>query len=436
MTKKSGSVYVCQNCGYQSSKWLGQCPECGTWNTFVETATPQTPKGFGGNIQLKTSAAIPVSLKKVASQKLSRIATAYRELDRVLGGGLVPGSLTLLAGDPGIGKSSLLTTVVASLKGLYVLGEESAAQVKLRVERMGLPDDFDVLAETNAETIAATIAKQSVVAVDSIQTCWTEKLSGVAGSVGQIRESAQILLQAAKASNVPVILVGHVTKEGSVAGPKILEHLVDTVLQFEGEALHEYRLLRAVKNRFGPTDEVGVFAMQDKGLVEVKNPSDLFLGDSRAMQAPGSVVMAAMQGQRPVLVEIQALVNPTQIAIPRRIGTGVDIRRLQIICAILERHGGVKLGDKDVFVNVAGGLNLKEPAADLAITLAITSSYKNKALPDKSVAIGEVGLLGEIRKVSFLDKRIKEAKGQGYNSVLSAPEFKHIREAVKMLGEK
>jgi len=434
MPKKSSSSFVCQNCGYQSSKWLGQCPECSQWNSFVETAIAVTPKGFGGGKRIEAAAAHPISLKKIASQKLSRIATAYGELDRVLGGGLVPGSLTLLAGEPGIGKSSLLTTVVAKLKGLYVLGEESPAQVKLRVERMGLPDDFDVLAETNAETIAATIQNQSVVAVDSIQTTWTSKLMGVAGSVGQIRESAQILLQAAKLTNVPVILVGHVTKEGAVAGPKVLEHLVDTVLQFEGEAIHEYRLLRAVKNRFGPTDEVGVFAMQDVGLVEVKNPSDLFLQDQGNTRPSGSVVMATMQGQRPVLVEIQALVNPTQLAIPRRIGTGVDAKRLQIICAILERHGGLKLGDKDVFVNVAGGLNLKEPAADLAICMAIASSYKNKALLDKTVAIGEVGLLGEIRKVSFLDKRVKEAKTQGFMSVMTGDKFQYIREAVRILG--
>lgn len=434
MAKKSSSTFVCQNCSYQSSKWLGQCPECNSWNTFVETVVASTPKGFGGGKQVEAQAASPISLKQIASQKLSRISTPYRELDRVLGSGLVPGSLTLLAGEPGIGKSSLLTTVVAKLKGLYVLGEESPQQVKLRVERMELPDDFEVLAETNAETIAATIQNQPVVAVDSIQTAWTSKLMGVAGSVGQIRESAQILLQAAKATNVPVILVGHVTKEGAVAGPKVLEHLVDTVLQFEGEAIHEYRLLRAVKNRFGPTDEVGVFAMQDVGLVEVKNPSDLFLQAPGQVRPPGSVVMATMQGMRPVLVEIQALVNPTQLAIPRRIGTGVDLKRLQIICAILERHAGLKLGDKDVFVNVAGGLNLKEPAADLAICMAIASSCKNKPLPEKTVAVGEVGLLGEIRKVSFLDKRVKEANSQGYGSVMTAQSYHYIREAVKSVS--
>jgi len=432
MPKKVTSVYICQNCSYQSSKWLGQCPDCGAWNSFVETAAA-VPKGFGGGKQISASVANPISLKKIASQKLTRIITPYTELDRVLGGGLVPGSLTLLAGEPGIGKSSLLTKVVADLKGLYVLGEESPAQVKLRVERMGLSDDFEVLAETNAETIASTIQNQSVVVVDSIQTMWTSKLMGVAGSVGQIRESSQILLQAAKSTNVPIILVGHVTKEGSVAGPKILEHLVDTVLQFEGEAIHEYRLLRAVKNRFGPTDEVGVFAMQDLGLIEVKNPSDLFLGEQESKLRPGSVVMATMQGLRPVLVEIQALVNPTQLAIPRRIGTGIDIKRLQIICAILERHGGLKLGDRDVFINVAGGLNLKEPAADLAIALAISSSYKNKPLEEKTVAIGELGLLGEIRKVSFLDKRIKEAKSQGYGNIILAPKIKYVNQVVKLL---
>lgn len=434
MPKKS-SVYICQNCGFQSFKWLGQCSQCKQWNSLVETAIAVTPRGFGGSKQVSAKAAVPVKLSQFTSQKLSRKSSGFSELDRVLGGGIVPGSVILIAGSPGIGKSSLLTSVISNLKGLYVLGEESPAQVKLRVERMGLNSDFEVLSETNAETIAATISNQSLVVVDSIQTIWTSKLTGVAGSVGQIRESAQILLQAAKATGVPLILVGHITKEGSVAGPKILEHLVDTVLQFEGDTKHEFRLLRSVKNRFGPTDEVGVFSMQDKGLVEVKNPSDLFLHE-RVENVAGSCIVATIQGARPVLVEIQALVNLSQLAMPHRVATGIDQKRLQIICAILTRHAGLSLGDKDVFVNVAGGLNLKEPAADLAICLAIASSYKHQPIDQKTVAIGEVGLLGEVRKVSFMDKRLKETKAQGYNNILSSSQIKYIKQAVGAIGKK
>jgi DNA repair protein RadA/Sms len=433
---KSSSVFICNSCGFESSKWLGQCPSCKEWNSFVETIKAKTPSGFSGRRNGKErNAAVNVEkLSSYSSTKISRTLTGFRELDRVLGGGIVPGSLILVAGPPGIGKSSLLTAVVSKLKGLYVLGEESPEQVRLRVERLGFSTDFEVLPETNVETISETINKQPVVIVDSIQTIWTERLTGVAGSIGQVRESAGILLQAAKATGVPVIMVGHVTKEGTIAGPKVLEHLVDTVLQFEGDGKHEFRLLRAEKNRFGPTDEVGVFAMQDKGLVEVSNPSELFLQTDRALINPaGSVVVCSMAGVRPVLIEIQALVNPTSLAIPRRVGTGIDQRRLQILTAVLEKHANLKLGDKDVFVNVAGGLSLKEPASDVGICLAIASSYKNKPIDTKSVCIGEVGLLGEIRQVSFLDKRIKEAKAQGFSKIYSSKTFSLIREAISSL---
>lgn len=427
---KIKTVYVCDNCGYESSKWQGQCSNCKTWNSLVETVKASNPAGFSGRgVSGGNYKANSFSLSKLKAKKIERISSSFAELDRVLGGGIVPGSVILVAGAPGIGKSSLLTSVVAKLKGLYVLGEESPEQVKLRVDRLELPDDFEVLAETNVEVIVSAIEKQSVVVIDSIQTMWTERLTGVAGSPGQIRESAQILLQKAKESGVPLIMVGHVTKEGSIAGPKILEHLVDTVLSFEGESQHEYRLLRAEKNRFGSTDEVGVFAMRDKGLVEISNPSEIFLQNTEK-KAIGSVVTCSLAGTRPVLVEIQALVNMTNLAIPRRIGMGIDEKKLQIICAILERHGGLTLGNRDVFVNVAGGLKIKEPAVDLAVCLAIASSYKNKAIETKTVIIGEVGLLGEIRKVSFLDKRAKEAKVQGYNKVISASEYKTIRQVL------
>lgn len=428
---KIKTVYICDSCGYEASKWQGQCPECKSWNSLVEGLKSSKVAGFGNRKEVNYNVR-PMNLTTFVSKKVERVKSGFDEFDRVLGGGIVPGSVVLVAGAPGIGKSSLLTNVVAKLKGLYVLGEESAEQVKMRVERLGLSADFEVLSETCVEVIESVIKDQSLVVVDSIQTMWTEKLSGMAGSVGQIRESAQIILQKAKETGVPVIIVGHVTKEGAIAGPKILEHLVDTVLSFEGDGKHEYRLLRAEKNRFGPTDEVGVFAMTDKGLTEVKNPSELFLQNENS-QAPGSVVTCCLAGVRPVLVEIQALVNSTNLAIPRRIGTGVDQKRLQIICAILEKHGGLKLGDKDIFVNVAGGMNLREPAADLGIALAIASSYKNITVNKKIVAIGELGLLGEIRKVSFLDKRIKEVKSQGFEKVVSADTHKRIRELIKMI---
>jgi len=429
---KIKTVYVCDNCGYEASKWQGQCPECKSWNSLVESLKSAKVSGFKNKNRGASYSSRVENLSRFKSQKVERIASGFDEFDRVLGGGIVPGSVVLVAGSPGVGKSSLLTNVVSNLKGLYVLGEESADQVKLRVDRLGLSADFEVLSETCVDVVESVISKQSLVVVDSIQTMWTEKLTGMAGSVGQIRESASILLQKAKETGVPMMIVGHVTKEGTIAGPKILEHLVDTVLYFEGDGKHEFRLLRAEKNRFGPTDEVGVFAMLDKGLCEVKNPSELFL-QSEGMSAPGSVVTCFLAGLRPVLVEVQALVNSTNLAIPRRIGTGVDQKRLLIICAILEKHGGLKLGDKDIFVNVAGGLKLREPASDLAIALAIASSYKNKAINKKLVAIGELGLLGEIRKVSFLDKRVKEAKSQGFEKVVSAKEFGYIKKGINQV---
>lgn len=375
---KSSTVYNCEKCGYESSKWVGQCPSCGQWNSMVEGVKASQPAGFGRKKGRRVAQVKIEKLSKYKSGKIKRVKSGYEELDRVLGGGIVAGSVTLVAGPPGIGKSSLLTTVVAKLKGLYVLGEESPAQVKMRVERLGLATDFEVLPETNVEVVVAGMNKQSLVVIDSIQTMWTERLTGVAGSVGQIRESAQIILQKAKEIGVPVMIVGHVTKEGVIAGPKVLEHLVDTVLSFEGDGKHDFRLLTVKKNRFGPTDEVGVFAMQEKGLVEVSNPSALFLQEYGGVRPAGSVVTINVAGVRPILVEIQALVNPSNLGIPRRVGTGIDQRRLQVMCAVLSRHAGVKLADKDVFVNVAGGLAIKEPGVDLAVCLAIASSAKNK----------------------------------------------------------
>ena len=414
------TVFICQNCNFESFKWLGQCPNCKAWNSLVESEIESAPAGFRGKALVRDRKPPQlIKLSTVSALKYKRLDTTFKELNRVLGGGLVPGSVTLLAGAPGIGKSTLLTSVVAKLKGLYIIGEESPQQVKLRVDRLGLKIDFPVLPETEAELIAAAFKTQPLVVIDSIQTVWTSRLTGVAGSIGQVRESAQILLQSAKKQGVPIILVGHITKEGAVAGPKVLEHLVDTVLQFEGDTKHEYRLLRAVKNRFGPTDEVGVFALSDAGITEIANPSELFL-TSRQECIPGSIIVCTMQGARPVLVEVQALVNPSDLSIPRRIASGIDQRRLQVLSA------------KDIFVNVAGGLRITEPAADLGICLAIASSYLNRPTKTQVVAIGEVGLLGEIRAVSFLKKRQKEAIVQGFKQIVTSSEALRIKTAIQL----
>jgi DNA repair protein RadA/Sms len=438
------TVYVCQNCGQEYPKWSGQCAGCGKWNSLVETVVSAKRKTQGA--KLKTDYFVkPVKLSQVESKKLDREKTGIGELDRVLGGGMVPGSVVLVAGSPGMGKSTLLTQLALEFTGsqkktgnpgssvIYVCGEESPTQVKLRTERLLAgkkpTTDLLLLPETNTESIISSLEHQKpdLVIVDSIQTLWTERLTGVAGSVGQVRESANLLTQYAKANQVPLFLVGHVTKEGSIAGPKVLEHVVDVVLYLEGDGKHEFRLVRTVKNRFGSTDEVGVFTMGDQGMAEVTNPSEIFLPETTREKNPGSVVTVSLQGVRPVLVEIQALVTLTSINIPRRVGTGVDQRRLQVLCAILQKHTGLRLSDRDVYVNVAGGLTLREPAADLAICLAVASSYKDKPVKQGTVAIGEVGLLGEIRRVSFLDKRFKEAKSQGFSQIVTYQTASHIR---------
>jgi DNA repair protein RadA/Sms len=460
---KSSTQFICQNCGIAHPKWSGQCNGCGEWNTLVETVVAsKAKKGFGA----KTAIAAPVRLSEVTGKGFARTTTDIGELDRVLGGGIVPGSVILLAGEPGIGKSTLLTQLALNMsnkdapslrKGtsfnaevLYVCGEESPEQIRMRIDRLSNKDapslrkgtsfsgaglsflpqmDVDVV----TETISGIPQKPAVAIVDSIQTMSTTDLTGMAGSVGQIRECAYRLQNLAKSLNIPVILVGHVTKEGAIAGPKILEHLVDTVLYLEGDKKHTFRILRAQKNRFGSVDEVGVFLMADKGLLEVNNPSDLFL-EERQSNVPGSAVVATMEGTRPVLVEVQGLVVPSQLAIPRRLGTGIDQKRLQLLVAVLTKRAGLPLGNSDVYVNVAGGLKLTEPAADLATCLALASSYKNRPLPPRAVAIGEVGLLGEVRKVSFLEKRTKEAKKLGFTKVISPLQVKTLREAIKVLG--
>lgn len=434
------SRYVCQQCGYESTGWLGKCPECGTWNSLVETVVSTSSKSQSSNHKQTSNAKSQIlKLSDIKQADTKRISTKISELDRVLGGGLVPGQVVLIAGEPGIGKSTLLTQISATLGNvLYVCGEESASQVKVRADRLGIKkNNISLLEETDVDSVIDTISTlqgqtlQAVI-VDSIQTMTTGDLSGMAGSVGQVRECAFRLLRAGKERNIPLFLVGHVTKEGTVAGPAVLAHIVDTVLWFEGDKTLTTRILRAVKNRFGPTDEVGVFEMQDTGLMPVADIEKAFL-EKGIKNVSGSVATSVMQGTRPILVEIQALVVPTKLMIPRRVAQGIDSRRLELLLAVLTRRCGLPLYEYDVFVNVAGGLKVTEPASDLAIVLAVASSYYDKAISGKVIAIGEVGLLGETREVVAQEKRIKEAKRMGFTQAISSNGFKFVSQAIKEL---
>lgn len=415
MGKKS--KYVCQVCGYDSPKWLGRCPNCDSWNTLVEEVISSTRLDRVG---VKVSEPIPIT--GVATESEPRISTNIGEFDRVLGGGIVKGSLTLISGDPGIGKSTLILQgshrfAKKGMKVLYISGEESIQQTKLRARRIGAVDcdDLMVLSETNVELIWESINKfrPNVVVVDSIQTTYSTDLAGAPGSVGQVRECGSYFLRIAKTEGITIFLVGHVTKQGVVAGPRTLEHLVDTVLYLEGDLHHQYRVLRTTKNRFGSTNEIGLFEMSAQGLVEVENPSQVFL-EERSFQAPGSAVVATMEGTRPLLVEVQALVSPTAYGIPQRVATGTDYKRLSMLLAVLERRVGLKTGNQDIFVNVAGGIRIDEPAVDLGEVCAIASSLKDRPIDSKTVLIGEVGLSGEVRAVSHLQKRLVEAQKLGF----------------------
>jgi DNA repair protein RadA/Sms len=379
----------------------------------------------------------PQKLSEVKHIEKNRLKSGFAEFDRVMGGGIVPGSVTLLAGDPGIGKSTLLLHVIAKSGGLYVSGEESAEQIKLRAKRLGVEGtNISILSETSVESIAAaleTSGDKSLVIIDSIQTLSSADLDGMAGSVGQIRHCAEVLVQVAKSKGIPMIIIGHVTKEGTIAGPKVLEHMVDTVLYLEGERFANARILRTYKNRFGAIEEVGIFEMDDKGLKEISNPSALFLQD-RVKNVSGSVVTVIMEGTRPMLIEIQALAVPSQLAMPRRIANGIDYNRLQLLVAILQKRLNVPLGSFDVFVNVSGGMKIEEPAADLAVALAILSSFKNKPLDPKTAVFGEVGLLGEVRSIGSDERRTKEAKRLGFTTVMSPQTVRNLRQAESVLG--
>jgi DNA repair protein RadA/Sms len=424
---------VCQQCGYSQSQWAGRCPNCNEWNTMVET----TESKRAGEYKSISRGKI-YKLSEVKAEEKGRISTGDGELDNVMGGGLVAGMVVLVAGEPGIGKSTLLTQValnMADRKVLYVCGEESASQVALRVRRLKGHGEMMLFESTDADEIVAKIEeeKPGLVIVDSIQTLQTADLTGTSGSVGQVRECAQRLSNCAKSLGIPTFLVGHVTKEGNIAGPRVLEHVVDTVLWFEGERSQSLRLLRSIKNRFGPTDEVGVFEMKDTGLIGISDPSKILL-EERVKNVPGSVVSVVLEGKRPILAEIQALTSPSQLAVSRRVAAGIDFARMQMLVAVLMRRAGLHLESSDIFVNVTGGIRLADRGVDLAICLAIASAFLNKNLPADVAAVGEVGLLGEVRKVQGLDRRVKEAKKLGYR-VASAESGKSVSAAIKKLLE-
>lgn len=424
------SQYICQQCGYSQVGWAGKCPNCGSWGSLVETFTE------GGrsskSAKARVGVAKPVSLSSVPSGKTARIVTKIPELDRVLGGGLVAGQVVLIAGEPGIGKSTLLLELADKIgNALYVSGEESVSQVAVRAKRLGIKGkSLKFLEETNTDSVVGAIDSPSLLIIDSIQTMVTDDLNGLAGSVGQVRECASRLLKAAKEKNIPLFLVGHVTKEGTVAGPAVLAHIVDTVLWFEGDKSLTLRLLRAVKNRFGPTDEVGIFEMQDKGLVSLVSAEKIFLSTVRK-EVPGNVVSSILSGTRPLLVEIQSLVVPSKLPFPKRTAQGIDPRRLELILAVLIRRVGLPLYEYDVFVNVAGGIKVTEPGVDLAMALSIASAYFDKPVKKNVIAIGEVGLLGEVREVVGQDKRVKEARRLGFTDPITDKETKYLSEAIK-----
>ena len=427
MLKNKKTVYFCQECGYESSKWMGQCPGCKAWNTFVEetVSTKKSSSSGSSSFQNPGKRPEPVRLKDISLSEDERRLTKIGELDRVLGGGIVPGSLVLVGGDPGIGKSTLLLQVCRNLAEkqvsvLYISGEESLRQIKLRANRIGqFTDKMQLLCETNLEVIREVIErrKPDVVVIDSIQTMFHEDVSSAPGSVSQVRESTNILMQIAKGMGVSIFIVGHVTKEGNVAGPRVLEHMVDTVLYFEGDRHASYRILRAVKNRFGSTNEIGVFEMCNTGLEEVKNPSEYML-NGRPEDASGSVVACSMEGTRPILVEIQALVCQSNFGIPRRTAVGTDFNRVNLLMAVLEKKVGLRLAASDAYVNIAGGMKMTEPAIDLGICLAIVSSAKDIVIPDNVMVFGEVGLSGEIRAVNMAGQRVQEAKKLGFGTVV------------------
>ena len=444
MAKGKKTIFFCQNCGHEETKWLGQCPMCKEWNTFVEekviassvSASVKTDRDIEKKI---------VALSQVNTDEQKRFQTGMKELDRVLGGGVVPGSLVLVGGDPGIGKSTLLLQVCQKLakerQVLYISGEESLVQIKLRANRMGnFSDNMKLFCETNLGTIRDVIEKKQpeFVVIDSIQTMYSEEVASAPGSVSQVRESTNVFMQLAKGLGITIFIVGHVTKEGTVAGPRVLEHMVDTVLYFEGDRHASYRILRGVKNRFGSTNEIGVFEMRQNGLVEVENPSEYMLS-GKPENASGSVVACSIEGTRPLLIEIQALVCDTNFGMPRRTATGTDYNRVNLLMAVLEKRIGLHLANCDAYVNIAGGIRMNEPAIDLGIVMAIVSSYKNRPVDERMIVFGEVGLSGEVRAVNMPEQRVAEAKKLGFETCVvpevSLDMVKGIK-GIKIIGVK
>ncbi len=423
MTAKQRSVYTCQQCGYSVPRWLGRCPECGNWNSFVEEVVIRESSGSRGKKSSFVPQPLPITEVKPAVEM--RLGTGIGELDRVLGGGLVPGGVFLVGGAPGIGKSTLLLQAGEALARqgrtvLYISGEESLSQIKMRADRLGLSsDNFLLLAETDVEAILNCLkeTKPQVAVVDSVQTIFSPLLESLPGNVSQVRQSGHSLTLAAKESSIAMFLVGHLTKDGNIAGPRVLEHLVDGLLMLEGDDQHLYRLLRAVKNRFGSTNEVGIFEMSDRGIIEVSNPSRYLIGENRE-GVSGTAITVSLEGSRPLLIEVQALVSSTSYGMPQRTATGIPQRRLAILLAVLEKRLGFKFGTQDVFVNTAGGLQLNEPASDLAVAAALVSSLKDRPLPASMALFGEIGLTGEVRGVSHVHSRVKEASRLGFNTLV------------------
>lgn len=444
MAKKK-TVFVCNNCGYETARWLGKCPSCQEWNTFAEEVVIEPGKGSASRGSIGKNAAKVTALQDISVEDLPRIETGYEEVDRVLGGGIVPGALVLLGGDPGIGKSTLLMQVaahVASTEGevLYASGEESQMQLKLRADRLEVKTKgLHIMADTNVDSIIVEgeTEKYKLLIVDSIQTMYSPEFESAPGTVGQVRECTAKLLRFAKTSNVPVMIIGHVTKEGNIAGPRMLEHMVDVVLYFEGERSYQFRVLRTIKNRFGSTSETGLFSMASEGLEELSNPSEILLAE-RSEAEIGSAVMAYLEGQRPVLVEVQSLVTTTAFGLPRRTAIGYDLNRLLLLLAVLEKKARIQMGAKDVYVNVVGGLKMNEPASDLTMAVAIASSYWDKPVPSDTIIMGEVGLTGNIRSIPRVEQRIQEAVKMGFTRILvpesNVKQLKKVSGKVKVVG--
>ncbi|MBX7044530.1 MAG: DNA repair protein RadA [Ignavibacteria bacterium] len=420
---KLKSKYVCQNCGYSTPRWSGKCPECSLWNTLVEEIVDIKSEKISRKNELKSQSANIKILSEVESSAEDRIRTGILELDRVLGGGIVSGSVILIGGDPGIGKSTLMLQIADKIKDrkiLYVSGEESALQIKMRSDRLNYHlENFYILSETNLDIIQAVIDSEEpeLIVIDSIQTVHRNDIESAPGTVSQLRESTALLINIAKTKNIPIFVVGHITKDGMIAGPKILEHMVDVVLQFEGERTHAYRILRGIKNRFGSTNEIGIFEMSETGLNEVKNPSEVFLSQ-RNYGASGCSISSAIEGTRPILIEVQALVSATSYGIPQRTSMGFDYKRLNILLAVLEKKLGFHLNKADVFLNIAGGVKIDETAIDLAVAMSICSSYKDIPIDSETVILGEIGLSGEVRTISYLEKRVNEAVKLGFKRIL------------------